>query len=227
MSDRQHRYALDKSTIYQDGHRVLMLTGQHAGGSSPQSRQELRVRIVRLLNEAEGGAISDDPNYNAIPAAGWTCFHCGEHFPPTFGGQRAARAHFGPQPDDEPGCVMQLGSEDKRILQRLRWADDELTRYRAEDSDKDREMAGLRSDHARALIREEERGYAKGVQDSRKQFAETLRKHWLWQVECHHADKTDTSRCFCSLWVCQPQPSVGEAIERWVEHVLEHLDDAR
>jgi hypothetical protein len=212
--------------MYQDGHRALMMTSQ-ADGISLQDLQALRERIVRLLNEAETGAISDDPNLLGVPASGWTCFHCGEHFPSTFAGQRNALAHFGPQPSDEPGCVMQLGAEDKKILQRFRWVEEELARYRAEDSDKDREMAALRSDHAQALIREEEKGYAKGVRDSRRQFAETLRKHWLWQVECQHAEKTDTPRCFCSLWVCDPQPSVGQAVERWVEHVLEHLDDVR
>ena len=42
------------------------------------------------------------------PAHGWTCFHCGEHFEPTFAGQQAARFHFGFTIDAEPGCQLKL-----------------------------------------------------------------------------------------------------------------------
>lgn len=42
------------------------------------------------------------------PEHGWTCFHCWEHFPPTFEGQRKALHHFGPTPDATPGCIEKL-----------------------------------------------------------------------------------------------------------------------
>lgn len=222
MTERHHRFTLDKRTMYQDGHRVLTMTSQ-CDGVSLQEQDELRARIVRLLNEAEVGPTSDDPQFNAAPAAGWVCFHCGEHFPATFIGQRNARDHFGATPDSKPGCMIKLGPGDRRLLLQLRAQEAELDRYRAEDSDKDRQMAALSSDHAQALVREEEKGYARGLRDARAGFAEMLRKHWLWQVECHHETKTDTPRCSCSRWPCEPQPSVGEAVERWIEHVLEEL----
>jgi hypothetical protein len=48
----------------------------------------------------------------------------------------------------------------------LRRAEAELARYRAEDSDTDRAMHGMRADHARALIRAEELGYERGLRDA-------------------------------------------------------------
>jgi hypothetical protein len=165
--DRHHRFTLDKKTMYQDGHRVLTMTSQ-CDGVTLQEQDQLRAQIVRLLNEAEVGPISDDPNFNALPASGWTCFHCGEHFLATWVGQRDARYHFGPQPTDEPGCVMKLNRQERGPLAVLRNQEEELERNRAEDSEKDREMAAMRrSDHAQALIREEEKGYNKGVRDAR------------------------------------------------------------
>jgi hypothetical protein len=36
---------------------------------------------------------------------GWTCFHCGEHFPGTRQGERDARAHFSQVPSLPPECL--------------------------------------------------------------------------------------------------------------------------
>lgn len=49
----------------------------------------------------------------------------------------------------------------------------------------------------------------------------TLQNHWVTAVECNHEDKTDTVRCSCSVWTGTPQPSIGKAIEQWVQHVME------
>jgi hypothetical protein len=53
----------------------------------------------------------------------------------------------------------------------FRRAEAELERYRCDDSDADRAMAAMRSDHSQALIREEEKGYARGVADARREIA--------------------------------------------------------
>lgn len=98
------------------------------------------------------------------PEHGWTCFHCGETFT-TPGG---ARDHFGADPLCTPGCQIKVG-EERGLLMALRRAEAELARYRAEDSDKDRELQAMASDHRRALIREEEKGYERGLADGRKQ----------------------------------------------------------
>lgn len=53
------------------------------------------------------------------------------------------------------------------------------------------------------------------------QMKATLQDHWVTAVECNHEDKTDTVRCSCSVWTGTPQPSIGKAIEQWVQHVME------
>lgn len=53
---------------------------------------------------------------------GWTCFHCGETF--TIIG--LARAHFGPNPDTEPGCAVRVGvGEERGLLMALRGVEQE------------------------------------------------------------------------------------------------------
>lgn len=98
-----------------------------------------------------------------IPKHGWTCFFCGETFR-TVGG---ARDHFGATEDSIPGCQIRVQLGDERGLQMaLRKAEVELARYRAEDSDKDREMHTIRAGHERALRQAEELGYERGLRDA-------------------------------------------------------------
>lgn len=99
------------------------------------------------------------------PEHGWVCFHCGEHFPDNHGGWRAAQLHFGTSIHDEPKC--QITARALRIMER------DLRRYQEEDTDLHRELARLRSDHAIALRREEEKGYARGLEDARAEARRT------------------------------------------------------
>lgn len=92
------------------------------------------------------------------PEHGWTCFHCGENFPGTMSGQRAAQLHFGKSIHDEPKC--QISARAVRVMEA------QLCSYREEDTDLHRELASLKSDHASALRREEEKGYARGIKDA-------------------------------------------------------------
>ena len=92
------------------------------------------------------------------PINGWTCFHCGEHFVPTFAGWQAARNHFGDSVRGDAFC--QYTAKQVRALEDL------LKRYQNEDTDLHREIARLESSHATALRREEEAGYAKGLRNA-------------------------------------------------------------
>lgn len=101
------------------------------------------------------------------PVHGWTCFHCGDHFPGDCSGQYHARQHFGRTPDATPVCLMRVPGE-YHLLRALRAAEDSLARYRTEDGDMHRAMSAMQSEHAQALIREEEKGYARGLEDAQK-----------------------------------------------------------
>lgn len=99
------------------------------------------------------------------PVHGWVCFHCGEHFPSTFAGQQAARHHFGDYPTEDPIC--RIPAKQFRATQDL------LHWYQSEDTDLHREIARMQTDHAVALRREEEKGYARGLADAQK-YPETI-----------------------------------------------------
>jgi hypothetical protein len=112
------------------------------------------------------------------PEHGWVCFHCGEHFAPTLAGWRAAADHFGEGfTDSIPACRLRMRKGELSLLRRIRWLERQLRelqmRVAQEDTDKDRELYAMASDHRRALIREEEKGYARGVVDARNEAKES------------------------------------------------------
>lgn len=89
----------------------------------------------------------------------WRCFHCDEVFTHRY----AARLHFGPSEVDTPVC--QMRDHEGHLAEYIRKLENELSEYRADDSHVLRSMAALEANHARALIVEEEKGYARGVKD--------------------------------------------------------------
>lgn len=102
--------------------------------------------------------------YYTRPGPGWLCFHCGERF--TTPG--SARDHFGFDPSSDPACRIKVG-EERGLVMALRKAEEELQRYRCEDSDKDREFHVMKAEHFQALRRAEEEGYNKGVRDAKQE----------------------------------------------------------
>lgn len=95
----------------------------------------------------------------------WRCFHCGDAF--TKAQERWAREHFGRDQGELPVCQMRIPGE-HHLLTALRSAQDDLARYHAEDSDLMRAIYSMQADHAAALRREEERGYARGLAAARE-----------------------------------------------------------
>lgn len=104
----------------------------------------------------------------AMPAHGWTCFHCGETFT-TPGG---ARNHFGFDPSFDPACRIKIG-EERGLVRELRTLEAKYIKLLEETSDESgavaREFYGLGAKHAGELRREEERGYARGLADGRSE----------------------------------------------------------
>ncbi len=98
----------------------------------------------------------------------WRCFHCGETF--TLAQKRWAAEHFGDEQSQQPVCLIRSAGE-SALLSALRKSERELRSYRVEDNAILRAMWAMQSDHAAALRREEERGYAKGLADARVEFA--------------------------------------------------------
>lgn len=103
------------------------------------------------------------------PACGWLCFHCGDYFPPTDEGLADARDHFGVFMHSMPGCAIKLYANDRRLLRRIRALEAQLVRYQDEDTDLHRQVWAMESNHIDAMQREEEKGYARGLADGRKE----------------------------------------------------------
>jgi hypothetical protein len=52
-----------------------------------------------------------------------------------------------------------------------------------------------------------------------------LRDHWLASIVCDGLAKTDKPVCACTVWSCEPKPTVLEAIDAWISHVEQKLAD--
>lgn len=86
----------------------------------------------------------------------WRCFHCEEAFVE----EDDARLHFGSSELHSPACQIDIAAF--RAMERR------MESYNAEDSEMHRQISRMQADHSLALIREEEKGYARGLEDAKK-----------------------------------------------------------
>lgn len=131
----------------------------------------------------------------------YRCYHCGD----TFMGVDA-RNHFGTDQTSDPACKIKLAGE-FALLRMLREQEDQLARYRAEDSDVMRSMWAMQDDHRRAVTDAEQKGYDRGLADAK----------------AHPED----------LGLCRPSPTpqqTGEhelRLSTWWRTCVEHFEVAR
>lgn len=144
-------------------------------------------------------AVMTDSDHYAMPALGWTCFFCGDTFT-TPGG---ASDHFGGDMGETAACRIKFGDE-MGLLMELRRAQEELKGYRTEDSEKDRELAAMRSRHALELRREEEKGYARGMHDT---SAEASMDAARWRAGLENLAQT------------MENPHIGYSNKQWAKKV--------
>lgn len=85
----------------------------------------------------------------------YKCFHCKQVF-----NDETGREHFGSSITDIPACQIDA--------KHLRQIEQQLEKYQEEDTDLHRRIASLQTKHTQDLMRAEERGYAKGLEDGRK-----------------------------------------------------------
>lgn len=116
-------------------------------------------------------------------AAGpWLCFHCEE----VFTDREQARLHFGADSTTDPICKLRMPGE-YHLINVLRDQEQQLERYRAEDSEILRAMYSMQAEHGAALRREEEKGFERGVKDMRKMYQvllDELHTHFGCDPEC-------------------------------------------
>lgn len=95
----------------------------------------------------------------------WRCFFCDE----VFRSFKAAAVRFGAH---VPAC--KLTAHEGHLVSYIRKLEAEVRRYQSEDSDVMRSIQALEFDHRQALIRAEQIGYDKGVEDGRKYPQQSL-----------------------------------------------------
>jgi len=120
---------------------------------------------------AEGCAAA--PQSDSEPPI-WRCFHCDE----VFADAESAALHFGTSEIQSPACSIDI-AEYRAMEQRMR-------SYCAEDTELHREIHGLRAQHQTELMRQEEKGYARGLADGIKEAAQqqaTLQEPHVCRIE--------------------------------------------
>lgn len=122
----------------------------------------------------------------------WRCFHCDE----TFDDHAAAAEHFGTSMAQEPAC--QIDVTKYREMESL------VSQHVEEDTDLHREIARLQCEHATALIREEEKGYARGLQQAAQA---TLTDNELIEIGRTHSIHPDSALPFAREIATRQQQS--------------------
>lgn len=90
----------------------------------------------------------------SVGAVTWRCFHCAE----CFEDRRAAAEHFGTALSHQPACEIDIAE--------YRAMEARMEAYNEEDSELHRAIRRLEREHRTALMRDEEKGYARGLKDA-------------------------------------------------------------
>lgn len=105
----------------------------------------------------------------------WRCFHCNECFTDT----AKAQEHFGHGEHHEPACQIDIA--------KYREMESYVQRAVDEDTDALRQVGRIQSDHVMALLREEEKGYARGMRDLQKESTAVIESLLVLTAATFHA----------------------------------------
>lgn len=114
--------------------------------------------IARSLVEFTDGRFTIESS-DAHHELSWRCFHCDE----VFTDADKAREHFGGERDDEPAC--RLNETEGGTLKLYCDALAQVRSYQDETDLTSKYFYEMGCTHHQALIREEEKGYARGLRD--------------------------------------------------------------
>ena len=120
------------------------------------------TNLKQAAHETRMAALSSTTAPDAlVEAQSWRCFHCDE----VFTDRQDALAHFGDNILATPACW--LTQDQRGLVGIIREQEAELRQHRSEDTASYREFYSLGAAHTTALMREEERGYERGLADGR------------------------------------------------------------
>ena len=96
-----------------------------------------------------------------MPRKQWRCYHCDAVYTDPF----EAGIHFGADVAGTCACVL---PHEQHLVEHIRDLEKRLDSYRTESDRVMRSIMTLEDENRRALIREEEKGYARGLRDGRR-----------------------------------------------------------
>lgn len=145
----RNEFCEEHGRIESDTNALTFGRGKHA---------EAKEEYVSTLEDLAAGIRN---MLAAAPAASggesWRCFYCDE----VFTDRESAHLHFGAGnflDQKTPGCQIDIAA--------YRAMEETVRRYQEEDADIHRSMHRMAGEHALALRREEEKGYARGLRDA-------------------------------------------------------------
>jgi hypothetical protein len=86
----------------------------------------------------------------------WRCYHCDE----LFSNLRCAAVHFGADESATTACLL---SHERHLVEHIRNLENQPTSYRTESDNVLKSIMALEADHRQALMREEEKGFTRGL----------------------------------------------------------------
>ena len=119
-----------------------------------QVRAEAAAACIAHIRETMTDAYGDAREARAVGGREWRCFHCDEVFTDV----ESALLHFGDRLFMDPACQIDMAE--------FRAMESAHARCCEEDTDLHREIYRLRSSRQQELMREEEKGYARGLKDA-------------------------------------------------------------
>ncbi|WP_421793520.1 hypothetical protein [Hydrocarboniphaga effusa] len=141
-------------------------------------------------------------------AQGWRCFHCDDFFTDWI----QARNHFGHTPEDGAPVCKTERSTDSTVYHLKR----QLELYQREDTELHRALHARDAEHRTALIREEEKGYARGLRDAQHSV---LVRHAAELMVAAQCDDSDFANCSFR--------SLPDQLQSEIEKLAEHIERDR
>lgn len=146
------------------------MDGTRITGISDTAPKTLKLEEPKGITKKTTNSVTSHTNALGTPGIPWRCFHCDA----IFHDGKDAKAHFGASEVFAPIC--HLSPDDIRAME------EELMRYREEDTALHREIAGFKAELASQLKSHGDTEYAKGIRDARLEGIEPIAREAANQI---------------------------------------------
>lgn len=143
-----------KNIFLEDQNKALQVKIAEEQADNKRLRELFEESTARIHKQSELLSQKADKS--------WRCFHCDE----VFTSRQYAAEHFGFDEGATPAC--KISGHEGHLVTYIRKLEAELASYRAESDSITLAWFAKESEHVQAMLREEEKGFARGVADMQK-----------------------------------------------------------